>query len=270
MNKPPLDNKAVRQAIAYGIDRPAVSKKGEYGEEPPGSQTGVVTPTFDSWIDQGQVSKYNYKFDVNKAQSILQRAGFTRGGDGIFADSSGKKLSFTIITIAGYTDWDADLLQVADNLKQVGISVTVKDQSNGDYTHNLFTGNFQLAFGSVSTPPGPTPYYELRNTVDSATTADPGQTAAGDYGRYKNPAVDTLFDQFAATTDSAKQHDLIKQVEAIVLEDVPVIPVIENVAWYQYSTKDLAGWPTKDDQYATPAPWSLPDWEIVLLHLHKA
>jgi peptide/nickel transport system substrate-binding protein len=270
MNKPPLDNKAVRQAIAYGIDRPTVSKKGEYGEEPPGSQTGVVTPTFDSWIDQGLVSRYGYKFDPAKAQSLLQNAGFSKGSDGIFADSSGKKLSFTIITIAGYTDWDADLLQVADNLKSIGIAVTVKDQSNGDYTNNLFTGNFQLAYGSVLTSPGPNPYYELRNTIDSATSADPGQTAAGDYGRYKNPAADTLFDQFAATTDSAKQHDLIKQVEAIILEDVPVVPVIENVAWFQYSTKDLAGWPTKDDQYATPAPWSLPDWEIVLLHLHKA
>ena len=34
------------------------------------------------------------------------------------------------------------------------------------------------------------------------------------------------------------------QVEAIMLEDVPVIPVTEDVAWYQYATKDLAGWPT--------------------------
>ncbi|HKW60486.1 MAG TPA: ABC transporter substrate-binding protein, partial [Candidatus Dormibacteraeota bacterium] len=91
----------------------------------------------------------------------------------------------------------------------------------------------------------------------------------GDYGRYKNPAVDALLDQFGATTDEAKQHDLIKQVEAAMLEDVPVIPVTEGVAWYQYSTKDFGGWPTKDDPFAAPAPWNLPDWEVTLLHVYK-
>jgi peptide/nickel transport system substrate-binding protein len=110
---------------------------------------------------------------------------------------------------------------------------------------------------------------DARNTLDSATTAALGATAAGDYGRYSNPAPDTLFDQFGATTDSGKQHDLIKQVEAIMLEDVPVIPITEGVAWYEYSTRDLGGWPTAADPYAAPAPWNLPDWEVVLIHLHK-
>ena len=52
----PLDNKLVRQAFAYAIDRANVSQKGEYGYEPPGNQTGVLSPTFDSWIDQGQAA----------------------------------------------------------------------------------------------------------------------------------------------------------------------------------------------------------------------
>jgi len=265
----PLDNKAVRQAFAYGIDRAAVSQKGEFGYEPPGNQTGVLSPTFDSWIDKSQAGKYGYKFDVNKAQSLLQGAGFTKGSDGIFKDSSGKRLSFSIINIAGYTDWVASVQVVQDNLKQIGIELKPDNLDSQAYFDKLFTGNFQLAYGSVNTSPGPNPYYELRNTLHSATTAAIGQTAAGDYGRYKNPAVDTLFDQFGATTDSAKQHDLIKQVEAVMLEDVPVIPVTEGVAWYQYSTKDFAGWPTKDDPFAAPAPWNLPDWEVTLLHLYK-
>lgn len=57
--------------------------------------------------------------------------------------------------------------------------------------------------------------------------------------------------------------------EAIMLEDVPVIPITEGVAWYEYSTLDLGGWPTAADPYAAPAPWNLPDWEVVLIHLHK-
>jgi len=265
----PLNNKAVRQAIAYSIDRPSVSQKGEFGYEPPGNQTGVLSPTFDSWIDKAQADTYGYKFDVAKAQGLLQQAGFTKGSSGILQDSSGKKLSLSIINIAGYTDWVASVQVIQDNLKQVGIELKPVNLEATAYFDKLFTGNFELAYGSVNTSPGPSPYYELRNTLHSATTAAIGQTAAGDYGRYKNPALDALFDQYGGTTDPAKQHDLIKQVEKIMLEDVPVIPVTEGVAWYQYSTKDFAGWPTKDDPFAAPAPWNLPDWEVTLLHVYK-
>ena len=55
-----------------------------------------------------------------------------------------------------------------------------------------------------------------------------------------------------------------------MLEDVPVIPVTEGVAWYEYSTKNIAGWPTPSDPFAAPAPWNLPDWEVTLLHLYKS
>jgi len=265
----PLNNKLVRQAFAYSIDRDSVSKKGESGYEPAGNQTGVLSPTFDSWIDKSQADKYAYKFNPTKAASLLQQAGFTKGSDGIYADSSGKKLSFSIINIAGYTDWVASVAVIKDNLKQVGIELKDVNLDAQAYFAKLYNGDFQLAYGSLSTSPGPTPYYELRNTLHSGTTAAIGQPAAGDYERYKNPAVDTLLDSFGATSDSAKQHDIIKQVEAAMLEDVPVIPVTEGVAWYQYSTKDFGGWPTKDDPYAAPAPWNLPDWGITLSHLYK-
>ena len=269
LKKTPLDNKFVRQAMAFGIDRAAVSQKGEFGYEPPGNQTGVLSPTFDNWIDKSLSDKFGYKFDVAKAQSLLESNGFKKGSDGIYADSSGHRLSFSIINIAGYTDWVASVQVIQDNLKQVGIEIKPQNLESTAYFDKLFTGNFELAYGSVNTSPGPSPYYELRNTLDSRTSAAIGQTAAGNYGRYNNPNVDTLFDQYGQTTDQAKQHDLIKQVENAMLDDVPVIPVTEGVAWYQYSTKDFAGWPTKDDPFAAPAPWNLPDWEVTLLHLYK-
>ena len=265
----PLSNKAVRQAMAFGIDRAKVSQNGEYGYEPPGNQTGVLQPTFSSWVDTAALNKAGYKYDVSKATSLLTQAGFAKGSDGIYADSSGHKLSFTIISIAGYTDWTASIQVIQQNLKSIGIEIKEQDQNSNDYFNNLFTGTYQLAYGSLATTPGPTPYYELRNTLHSSTSADIGQTAAGDYERYHNAQVDSLLDQFGATTDSTKQHQLINQVEAFMLDEVPVIPVTEGVAWYQYSTKHIAGWPTKDDPFAAPAPWNLPDMGVTLIHLYQ-
>ncbi len=264
LTKPPLDNKLVRQAFAYAIDRGSVSQKGEYGYEPAGNQTGVLTPTFSNWVDTAGAGKFKYKFDTAKATSLLRQAGFTKNSSGIFQDSSGMKLSFNVINIGGYTDWVASLQVIQDNLKQAGIEITVQNLNGSDYVNDLFTRNFQLAYGSLATSVGPNPYYELRNMLHSGTAAN-----IGNYGGYVNKTVDGLFDQFGATTDSARQHKLMNQIEAAMLEDVPVIPVTESVAWYEYSTKGLAGWPTESDQFAAPAPWNLPDMEVTLLHLYK-
>lgn len=265
----PLDQKVVRQALAFAIDRAKVSKIGEYSYEPPGNQTGIVTPTFNDWYDSNQAARFNYKFDPLRAQSLLQQAGFTKGSDGIFKDNSGKRLSFTIISISGYTDWTASLQVVQDNLKQAGIELKVDNQSHDDYFNHLFAGQYELAYGNISPSPGPNPIYELRNTLDSATSAAIGQTASGDYERWMDSTTDKLFDQFGATTDSSEQHRIMKQIQGIMLEQVPVIPVTESVAWYQYDTKLFAGWPVPSDQYAAPAPWNVPDWEQVLLRVHE-
>jgi peptide/nickel transport system substrate-binding protein len=266
---PPLNNKVVRQALAYGIDRGEVSRVGEYGYEPPGNQTGVLTPTFDSWIDAEQAARYAYKFDPARVATLLRGAGYTRNSAGIFQDSAGKPLSFTAINLNGFTDWVTSMQAVEHDLQQAGIEVKVLDLPSADYYRALFTGNFQLAYGSLATAPGPTPYYELRNTLHSSTTAAIGAIAAGNYGRYSNPAVDALLDQYTATNDPAQQHMLIAEIQAVMLEDVPVIPVTEGVAWYEWTTKGFAGWPTPDDPYASPAPWNQPDWEVVLLHVYR-
>ena len=52
LKNPLLGNVKVRQAMSYAIDRAKVSSIGEYGYEPPANQTGIVTPTFSSWLDQ--------------------------------------------------------------------------------------------------------------------------------------------------------------------------------------------------------------------------
>jgi len=53
-----------------------------------------------------------------------------------------------------------------------------------------------------------------------------------------------------------------------MLSQVPVIPVTEQVDWYQYDTQHIGGWVTPSNPYAAPAQYSSPDWGVVLLHLY--
>ena len=43
-----------------------------------------------------------------------------------------------------------------------------------------------------------------------------------------------------------------------MVRDVPIIPITEGVDWYQYNTKDLAGWVTQRNPFAQPAATTCP------------
>jgi peptide/nickel transport system substrate-binding protein len=263
LKDPILSNVAVRTAMAYAIDRSKVSKIGEYGYEPPSNQTGIVTPTFSSWLDKGLAKKVTY--NPGKAISILQKAGFKKSG-GVFHTKSGKPLSFRIINIGGYSDWVASVQVIQSQLKAVGIKITAENLSSTTYDSDAYSGKFQLMY-SGNESGGPAPYYELRQLLYSKNSAPIGKTASSNWERYYNPAVDKLIDQYGATTSTAAQHKIIAKLEAAMVNDIPVIPITEGVDWYQYNTKDITGWVTQSDPYAKPAAYEIPDWGVLMLHL---
>jgi peptide/nickel transport system substrate-binding protein len=248
---------AVRQAIAYALDREQISKIGESGYQPAANQTGVVTPTFDKYFDKDALTAAGYdKPNQDKAKQLLQGAGY----------SASNPLKLSVITVTGYTDWDASLAVVKQQLAAVGIELTIQDLQQQSYNQKLYTGDYDLAYSSQSG--GPTPYYELRQLLYSKNSAPIGKQANSNYERYLNPEVDKLFDQYASA-DPDTQVKLIKQISGFMIKDVPVIPTTESVDWYQYNTKDIAGWPTQDDPFAQPAPYNIPDVGQVLANLYS-
>jgi peptide/nickel transport system substrate-binding protein len=263
LKDPILSNVAVRKAIAYAIDRARVSQIGEYGYEPAANQTGIVTPTFQSWLKPGLDTVIGY--DPQKAISILKAAGFKQKG-GVFQTPAGKPLSFSMVNIGGYSDWVASAQIVAQELKAVGITVTSENLSSTTYDSDVYNGHYQLAYDGNEAY-GPSPYYELRNELYSAGSAPIGKPAASNWERYSNPAVDKLIDQYAATTSPATQKAIVWKLEEAMVRDVPLIPITEGVDWYQYNTKSLTGWVTQQNPYAQPAAYAVPDWGIVALHL---
>ena len=249
--------------MAYAIDRGKVSRIGEYGYEPPSNQTGIVTPTFSSWLDKGLASKITY--NPSKAISILQKAGFKKSS-GVFHTKDGKPLSFRIINIGGYSDWVASVQVIQQQLKAVGIKITPENLSSTTFDSDAYNGKFELMYNGNESG-GPAPYYELRQLLYSKNSAPIGKAASSNWERYYNPAVDKLIEQYGATTDSAKQHAIVTKLEAAMVNDVPVIPITEGVDWYQYNTRNLTGWVTQSNPYAKPAAYEIPDWGVLAMHL---
>jgi peptide/nickel transport system substrate-binding protein len=217
-------------------------------------------------MDAPQAASYgnNYAYNTQKAISVLQAAGYKKGSDGIMA-KGGQKLSFSIINNGGFSDWVAAVNVIQQDLKAVGIQVTPQNLAATTYQTDLYEGKYQLAYGSETG--GPSPYYELRQWLYSANSAPIGTAAGSNFERYNNSQTDALINQYVTTADPAQQHSIVNQLEAVMLKEVPVIPVTESVDWFQYDTGSFSGWPTQGNPYAQPAAYNYPDWGQTMLHL---
>ncbi len=260
----PFQQLAVRQAISLSLDRQKMVTVGESGYSTLANPTGIIVPNQQKFVAPEYNGQLLNGINDTKAEQLLQGAGYTKGSDGIYA-KNGQKLSFSIIGVQGWTDEDTDEQIISDNLKAIGINLTVNLISVNDYYTKLFNGQFDMVFNGSTT--GPTPYYFYAALLSSKNTAPIGQYASSNWERYQNPTTDQLLNQYAATADQAQQTTIVTQLQHIMVEQLPAIPLFYGVYFNEYSTKNFTGWPDTENAYASPAPWMNPDVAMVLMNL---
>ncbi|MGZ3636516.1 MAG: ABC transporter substrate-binding protein [Ktedonobacterales bacterium] len=266
LKRAPFDQLAVRQAINLALDRDKISTVGESGYDPVSHPTGLILPADQKFLDP-TYAHASFKRDVNQASQLLANAGYTKGSDGYLVGHDGKRLSITASGVSGYTDWDSNYQIIQANLKDIGIEVKVTDHEPDTVQQDLQNGNFDMAIWYET--PGPSPYYIYQGALDSGNTAPIGESATSNFERWNDQATDALLHQFNSTTDPAKQQQAMFGIEKIVMEQLPVLFLVNEPYWYEYNTLKYDGWPDKDNLYAEPSPYSYPDDEIVLLNLHQ-
>ncbi|HLZ20605.1 MAG TPA: ABC transporter substrate-binding protein [Ktedonobacterales bacterium] len=266
--KAPYNQVAVRQALSAAIDRTDISNTAESTYEPVASPTALVLPANKQFLSSDYANTTFGAADPAKADQLLQSAGFTKGSDGIYASANGKKLSFQINVVTGWTDWVTACQIMAKNFQAAGIDATVNALSFNQYFSALQQGSFDTAISWTNA--GPTPYYLYASLLLGANSAPIGKQAASNFERWTDPATDTLLNQYANTTDQATQQQAIYGIEKIMVEQMPSIPLVEGATWYEYSTTHVTGWPDQSNPYAMPSPYTAPDNEIVVLNLKPA
>jgi peptide/nickel transport system substrate-binding protein len=257
---------AVREAISDGINRTVISTDGEDSQQPgatgPASATGLAMPTDQGYVTpatSGLVTTY----DPAKAKQILQAAGWKMGSNGIF-ELNGKPLAFTIEDPSAYTDYITDDQIIAQELKSVGMDVTVEGVSVQKFGADVNDGTFQMVNRYSTT--GPTPYFMYDQFLDDSITAPIGKNATGDFERFYSPQAEDLLAQYASTQNAQTQLNDIVGMEKIVATQLPIIPLIFSVAWFDYSSAGFTGWPSASNPYDVGQPEGPYD-EYVILHL---
>ncbi len=264
LTKYPFTSQTFRQAMAYAVNKPEVSKKGEYGYSPVASQTGLTLPANQSYLDQSLVKQYNYHYDPAKAAQLLKSMGLKKNSKGQLLGSNGQPITFTMIVPTGFSDWIEDAAIIQGDMKALGITMNVQTPSVSTWVSDMETGNYDLTLNFGLNQYNPYFYYE--SNLATSNTAPIGKNATSNYERYSNPQVDALLKKYAASTSLTQQKQIIDELQKVMLTQVPVIPMFYASNWNEYDNRYYTGWPTAQNPYVTPT-YNTPDAEMEFTHL---
>ena len=250
VTKWPWNEQAVRLAVSAGMNRQQLSTQGETGYEPPATtSSGLLLPNFTLSVPAALANDLKPAPDEAKVTSIMTGAGFAKDGKGVWA-KGGKEVAFSVEDPTSYTDYYADAQIIAQTLKPLGFAVTVHgvtpDQWNSDLSAGTFSSAIHWGAG------GPTAYTQYSNWLDYGLVS--GNSSSGDNGRWNDPATQTALKAFAAAGTPTAQQAAINTLANIVSTQAPVIPLLYGAGWFEYSTRNFTGWPTKDNSYIDPSP----------------
>jgi peptide/nickel transport system substrate-binding protein len=260
--KYPFNQVPVRQAISDALNRNLIVSLGEQGEAPPdNSPTGLVLPTQQHYLAP-QYANLRYSVNDQAASSILDKAGYKMGPGGVRKTPNGQPMSFTLTLPASYSDWMAGSQVVVQDLKKIGISVTVRGVSVSLYTSDIAKGSYDMSYDFTNV--GPSPYYDY-SLLDTTGYAPVGKSTTVDPERWNDPATTRALQAFATTNSPGAQQQAIATLEKIQVTQLPVIPLFYNGVQAEWSTQHFTGFPSQQDPYAWPAYG--PENEIVVLRL---
>jgi peptide/nickel transport system substrate-binding protein len=260
LTKAPFNDPEFRRAVAYAIDRNAISTKAEFGYVQPASQSGLVLPGQKDLLSPDIQNNGIMPYDPKQAADILDKAGYKKDSSGKLLGKDGKQVEFTFIVQNGWTDWIQASQVVQQNLNALGMNVHVQTPAPDTIDQQKGVGNFDMAFavpgGSCST------YDNYHDYYYSKASAPVGQVAPTNWIRWMDPESDKLIEQLRQSTDATVQKQAAYGLEKILTTNFPTIALWYGAHWFQYSTKRAVGWPNEQDPYALTT-----DNMLIITHL---
>ena len=265
--KYPYNVLAVRQALSEAIDRQTIATDGEQGFDlAETTPTGLILPNMQQYLAP-QYASLATSYNPSAARALLEKAGFKPAANGMLDEPNGSPFNVVISAPTPYTDFMTDTQLIVNEMHAAGIQASVNGMSLSAWTNAYTTGSYDMTPCGNFTDSGPYDMYS--SLLSSSLSAPVGSPAVGDYERWNNKATDAYLAEYAATNDPATQMKAAAGLESIMVNDVPVIPLMSATAFGEYTTTHAVGWPSAANPYETPAP-SSPWDELVVLRLQPA
>jgi peptide/nickel transport system substrate-binding protein len=213
-NVPFLQDKRIRQALAYGLDIPAVVQSVVLGH---GEKQFFNTPSV-SWAFPGTTGYNDFKFDTARAEQLIKDAGYTKASDGFYA-KDGKTLGWTIVTNQGNKTRETFLQVAAEQYKKIGVKINPKIEDFTTLVPKLSSGSNEIETIIIGWQLGTDPdMFSIWHSSNIARAAQAGNNFVG----YNNPEIDKLIEQGRGPDCSqAARKNVYAQANKILNEDQP-------------------------------------------------
>ena len=264
---PILQDTNVRKAISYAINREQVVKVGMYNYTSPAHVTSLAGPMA-KWHSPKINEKENWTaFNLEKANELLDNAGYKWKNKNERIDSNGSPLKFNIIVVSGWSDWVRSAQVISQNLKKVGIQATVRTYDFGAWIARMQQGNFQMAVGWADK--GATPYNFFKSMMFSEYVKPLGETADINWHRFGIKEADFLIKEFEQTSDENKIKNIIYKLQHLFIEHAPGIPLFAELSWAECNSKYFTNFPSAENPYGPLSVNEQPSFIFTLLNIKK-
>jgi peptide/nickel transport system substrate-binding protein len=249
---PTLSDPAVRRAINLLIDRDSIQKF-IYG------RGGVATASFVNEPKRFKSTKLTYEFSIEKANKILDEAGWKKGSDGV-REKDGKKLKYVFQTTINAPRQKTQAI-IKQACQRAGIELELKtvtasaffssDFNNPDTFSKLYC---DMQMYSPSQPqPDPERFLNQLTSWEIATKAN--KWLGRNISRFSSPEADEAYKAAQKELDPAKRIALLQKVNDLACEANVLLPIISRndvAAAVNNLMPDLSSWDV--------ATWNLAGW----------
>jgi len=199
ITKKPLNDKRVRQALNYAINKDAIVSKILFGF---GQPSGQALPN----MFGADPAVKPYPYSPSKAKQLLKAAGH----------SSGVKLECLVDASQSTDQQVATLMQ--EQLRAVGVNMSIKIVEEGTLLKIIENKpfNYQMSPGYMTSD-----IIDPDELISFAVAGDGGTYAI--WTLYNNPKVNSLAKQAAGEPNRAKRLKLYYEIDRIHHDDAPMI-----------------------------------------------
>jgi len=249
---PYLSDPAVRQAFNLLVDRASVHKF-IYG------RTGIDTANYINGPEKFVSKNTKYEFAIDKANKLLDDAGWKPGADGIRAKDGVQLKAVYQTSINAPRQKTQEIVKQA--CQKAGIAVEIKsvtasvffssDVANPD-TYPHFVADLQMY---TTTMPQPDPAVFMRVFLSNEVASKANKFQGRNIVRWQNPEFDKLYAQSESELNPVKRAALFIAMNDLLIKDVVVIPVVTRpsvAAVVNKLSTPLSAW----DSYL----YALQDW----------
>ncbi|MBM3950643.1 MAG: twin-arginine translocation signal domain-containing protein [Rhodospirillales bacterium] len=214
--KAPFDNKKVRQAVAYALERKYIIDKIWFGFGR--VATGPINSNFKaSGLYTSDVKNYEVANGLEIANRLLDEAGFKR-------NASGVRFEVTHDITPYGEEWQRFGEYVKQRLDQLGIKVTLRYEDVATWLRRVYT-EYDFQFTSNWLQTFPDPVIGVHRMHHSASIRK-GTVFVNNTG-WSSPKTDELMDKAAIEPDAAKRAQLYKEFQQIVVEECAITYIHE-------------------------------------------